>query len=259
MEEELQRALDGTLSLKDIVRPPGEREFSSSAAVCPAGGLLKELDMRIRRPKDEFDESTAGWRLDPKKGPVADEKVQHCRTWEEWDEAFTRLMCAAPESVLDLLAGYRKWMRVMAADFTWNPLRKFHDHLLARVVIDPTVTFELGSFSALWDLYRREKGLKDKGSGNQRGRQRERGRWLPVEEACTDHAGGGGEAGRGGATGAWGEDCEDGGRGEGQAEELSPGEATIPEELGSGGGARGAQGQAGRNGAEMRGEGGREL
>ncbi|KAK3254054.1 hypothetical protein CYMTET_36716 [Cymbomonas tetramitiformis] len=205
-EEELQRALDGTLSLKDIVRPSGEREFSSSVAVCPAGGPLKGLDMRVRRLKDEFDESTAGWRLDPKKGPVADEKVQHCRTWEEWDKAFTRLMCAAPEGALDLLAGYRKWMRVMAVDFAWDPPRKFHDHLLARVVIDPTVTFELGSFSALWDLYRREKGLKDKGSSsgggrrNQRGRPQERGQWLPVGEAFTDHAGGGGEAGRGGAT-----------------------------------------------------------
>eukprot|EP00854_Cymbomonas_tetramitiformis_P034012 gene34012-biopygen3092 len=162
-EEELQRALDGSLSVKDIIRPPGERELSSSAPACPAGGPVKGLDMRVRRLKEKFDKGIAGW--DPKKGLVADEKAQHCRTWEEWDESFTRLMCAAPEGALDLLAGNRRWMRVMAADFPWDPLRKFHDHLLARMVKDPTVTFELGSFSALWELYRREKGLKEKGSG----------------------------------------------------------------------------------------------
>ncbi|KAK3270658.1 hypothetical protein CYMTET_20957 [Cymbomonas tetramitiformis] len=121
-EEELSRALEGTLDVKDILKPP---------------------------------EGIA----------VVNEKAKHCRSWEEWDEAFTMLMCAAPAEARDLLAGFRKWMRVLAGEFAWEPLRKFYDHLVSRMAKDPSVTFELASYSALWELYRLEKGVKAKPAG----------------------------------------------------------------------------------------------
>ncbi|KAK3281781.1 hypothetical protein CYMTET_10451 [Cymbomonas tetramitiformis] len=91
-DEELRRALDGSLAVKDIARPPE-------------------------------------WRLDSKRGLVLEAKAKHCRTFDEWDEIFTVLMCKAPEEARDLLLHFRKWMRLMSLDYSWDHLRKFYDYL----------------------------------------------------------------------------------------------------------------------------------
>ncbi|KAK3283072.1 hypothetical protein CYMTET_9215 [Cymbomonas tetramitiformis] len=151
-------------------RHVSERDLSS-VPVCPARAPLQGPDVPIRCPHDGFDEGGA-WRLDPKRGLVVDE-AKHCRSLEEWDEAFTLLMCAVPTKALDLLAVFRNWMRVMALEFTWDLPRKLYKHLVARMTWDAYTSFELTSYTALWELYKREKGIWEKGA-----RGRGSGGWV---------------------------------------------------------------------------------
>ncbi|KAK3256582.1 hypothetical protein CYMTET_34286 [Cymbomonas tetramitiformis] len=135
-DEELRRALDGSLAVKDITRPPGD-----------------------------YEEGAAEWRLDAKKGLVLEAKAKHCRSFDEWDENFTVLACKAPEDARDLLLQFRKWMRLMSIDYSWDHLRKFYDHLCVRMEKEASTTFELVSYTAHWEMYKRDKGIKEKGYG----------------------------------------------------------------------------------------------
>ncbi|KAK3256007.1 hypothetical protein CYMTET_34836 [Cymbomonas tetramitiformis] len=95
-DEELRRALDGNLAVKDITRPPGEIA-APAGPILPAGGALRGMDIRVSRPGGDYEEGGAEWRLDSKRGIVLEAKAKHCRTFDEWDEKFTVLMCKAPE------------------------------------------------------------------------------------------------------------------------------------------------------------------
>ncbi|KAK3242677.1 hypothetical protein CYMTET_47639 [Cymbomonas tetramitiformis] len=158
-DEELRRALDGSLAVKDITRPPGARPF------LPAGGALKGMDIRVSRPGGDYEEGGAEWRLDAKRGMVLEAKAKHCRSFDEWDETFTVLACKAPEDARDLLLQFRKWMRLMSIDYSWDHLRKFYDHLCVRMEKEASTTFELVSYTAHWEMYKRDKGIKEKGYG----------------------------------------------------------------------------------------------
>ncbi|KAK3238588.1 hypothetical protein CYMTET_51416 [Cymbomonas tetramitiformis] len=212
---------------KDILKPPGEGDLSS-VLVRPVGGPLKGLDVRVRRPKNEFDEGVASWRLDPKKGLVTDEKAKHCRSWEEWDEGFTWLMCVAPAEARDLLAGFQKWIRVMSGENAWESLRKFYDHLVSRIAKDISVTFELTSYMTLWELGTPAVYLVHGGRGAGL-----RKPWTGTTEAPKpDNAAEGGAGARATKAGA--------GKGG-----KNPGDATTLGEPESGGGAQRAPGVAG--------------
>ncbi|KAK3261882.1 hypothetical protein CYMTET_29236 [Cymbomonas tetramitiformis] len=123
-DEELRRALDGSLAVKDITRPPGEIAVPARPFL-PAGGALKGMDIRVSRPGGDYEEGAAEWRLDAKRGLVLESKAKHCRSFDEWDETFTVLACKAPEDARDLLLQFRKWMRLMSIDYAWDHLRKF--------------------------------------------------------------------------------------------------------------------------------------
>ncbi|KAK3284812.1 hypothetical protein CYMTET_7556 [Cymbomonas tetramitiformis] len=68
-DEELRRAMDGTLSVKDITRPSGESAVLARH-ILHAGGALNGMDTRVARPGGDVDEGSAEWRLDPKRGLV---------------------------------------------------------------------------------------------------------------------------------------------------------------------------------------------
>ncbi|KAK3274150.1 hypothetical protein CYMTET_17655 [Cymbomonas tetramitiformis] len=163
-DEELRRALDGSLAVKDITRPPGELVVPARPFL-PAGGALKGMDIRVSRPGGDFEEGGAEWRLDAKRGLVLEAKAKHCRSFEEWDEAFTVLVCKAPEEARDLLLQFKRWMRLMSIDYAWDHLRKFYDHLCVRMEKEASTTFELVSYTAHWEMYKRDKGIKEKGYG----------------------------------------------------------------------------------------------
>ncbi|KAK3249221.1 hypothetical protein CYMTET_41342 [Cymbomonas tetramitiformis] len=163
-DEELRRALHGSLAVKDITRPPGEIAVPARPFL-PAGGALKGMDIRVSRPGGDYEEGAAEWRLDAKKGLVLEAKAKHCRSFDEWDENFTVLACKAPEDARDLLLQFRKWMRLMSFDYAWDHLRKFYDHLCARMEKEASTTFELVSYTAHWEMYKRDKGIKEKGHG----------------------------------------------------------------------------------------------
>ncbi|KAK3234787.1 hypothetical protein CYMTET_54969 [Cymbomonas tetramitiformis] len=163
-DEELRRALDGSLAVKDITRPPGEIAVPARPFL-PAGGALKGMDIRVSRPGGDYEEGGAEWRLDAKRGLVLEAKAKHCRSFDEWDETFTMLACKAPEEALDLLLQFRKWMRLMSIDYAWDHLRKFYDHLCVRMEKEASTTFELVSYTAHWEMYKRDKGIKEKGYG----------------------------------------------------------------------------------------------
>ncbi|KAK3263119.1 hypothetical protein CYMTET_28060 [Cymbomonas tetramitiformis] len=163
-DEELRRALDGSLAVKDITRPPGEIAVPARPFL-PAGGALKGMDIRVSRPGGDYEEGAAEWRLDAKKGLVLEAKAKHCRSFDEWDENFTVLACKAPEDARDLLLQFRKWMRLMSLDYAWDHLRKFYDHLCVRMEKEASTTFELVSYTAHWEMYKRDKGIKEKGQG----------------------------------------------------------------------------------------------
>ncbi|KAK3244803.1 hypothetical protein CYMTET_45600 [Cymbomonas tetramitiformis] len=163
-DEELRRALDGSLAVKDITRPPGEIAVPARPFL-PAGGALKGMDIRVSRPGGDYEEGAAEWRLDAKRGLVLESKAKHCRSFDEWDETFTVLACKAPEDARDLLLQFRKWMRLMSIDYAWDHLRKFYDHLCVRMEKEASTTFELVSYTAHWEMYKRDKGIKEKGHG----------------------------------------------------------------------------------------------
>ncbi|KAK3241736.1 hypothetical protein CYMTET_48530 [Cymbomonas tetramitiformis] len=163
-DEELRRALDGSLAVKDITRPPGEIAVPARPFL-PAGGALKGMDIRVSRPGGDYEEGAAEWRLDAKRGLVLEAKAKHCRSFDKWDETFTVLACKAPEEARDLLLQFRKWMRLMSIDYSWDHLRKFYDHLCVRMEKEASTTFELVSYTAHWEMYKRDKGIKMKGAG----------------------------------------------------------------------------------------------
>ncbi|KAK3267051.1 hypothetical protein CYMTET_24367 [Cymbomonas tetramitiformis] len=163
-DEELRRALDGSLAVKDITRPPAEIA-APARPILPAGGALKGMDIRVSRPGGDYEEGSAEWRLDAKRGLVLESKAKHCRSFEEWDETFTVLMCKAPEEARDLLLQFKKWMRLMSFDCSWDHLRKFYDRLCARMEKEASTTFELVSYTAHWEMHKRDKGIKVKGAG----------------------------------------------------------------------------------------------
>ncbi|KAK3246244.1 hypothetical protein CYMTET_44212 [Cymbomonas tetramitiformis] len=164
-DEELRRALDGSLAVKDITRPPGEIA-APARPFLPAGGALKGMDIRVSRPGGDYEEGAAEWRLDAKKGLVLEAKAKHCRSFDEWDENFTVLACKAPEDARDLPLQFKKWMRLMSLDYAWDHLRKFYDHLCVRMEKETSTTFELVSYTAHWEMYKRDKGIKMKGAGS---------------------------------------------------------------------------------------------
>ncbi|KAK3262152.1 hypothetical protein CYMTET_28981 [Cymbomonas tetramitiformis] len=131
----------------------------------PAGGALKGMDIRVSRPGGDYEEGAAEWRLDAKRGLVLEAKAKHCRSFDEWDETFTVLACKAPKEARDLLMQFRKWMRLMSIDYSWDHLRKFYDHLCVRMEKEASTTFELVSYTAHWEMYKRDKGIKMKGVG----------------------------------------------------------------------------------------------
>ncbi|KAK3233625.1 hypothetical protein CYMTET_56078 [Cymbomonas tetramitiformis] len=149
--------------MKDITRPPGEL-VAPVRPILPAGGALKGLDIRVSRPWGDFEEGGAEWRLDAKKGLVLEAKAKHCRTFDEWDETCTVLICKAPEDARDLLVQFRRWMKLMSIDYSWDHLRKFYDCLCARME-EASTTFERVSYTAHWEMYKRDKGVKMKGAG----------------------------------------------------------------------------------------------
>ncbi|KAK3236893.1 hypothetical protein CYMTET_52997 [Cymbomonas tetramitiformis] len=163
-DEELRRALDGSLAVKDITRPPGEIAVPARPFL-PAGGAHKGMDIRVSRPGGDYEEGGAEWRLDAKRGLVLEAKAKHCRSFDEWDETFTVLACKAPEEARDLLLQFRKWMRLMSSDYSWDHHRKFYDHLCVRMEKEASTTFELVSYTAHWEMYKRDKGIKMKGAG----------------------------------------------------------------------------------------------
>ncbi|KAK3236023.1 hypothetical protein CYMTET_53817 [Cymbomonas tetramitiformis] len=163
-DEELRRALDGSLAVKDITRPPGEIAVPARPFL-PAGGALKGMDIRVSRPGGDYEEGAAEWRLDAKRGLVLEAKAKHCRSFDEWDETFTVLACKAPEEARDSLLQFRKWMRLMSIDYSWDHLRKFYNHLCVRMEKEASTTFELVSYTAHWEMYKRDKGIKMKGAG----------------------------------------------------------------------------------------------
>ncbi|KAK3286885.1 hypothetical protein CYMTET_5601 [Cymbomonas tetramitiformis] len=163
-DEELRRALDGSLAVKDITRPPGEIVVPARPFL-PAGGALKGMDIRVSRPGGDYEEGGAEWRLDAKRGLVLEAKAKHCRSFDECDETFTMLACKAPEEARDLLLQFRKWMRLMSIDYSWDHLRKFYDHLCVRMEKEASTTFELVSYTAHWEMYKRDKGIKERGYG----------------------------------------------------------------------------------------------
>ncbi len=120
---------------------------------------------RVSRPWTDFEEGGAEWRLDAKKGLVLEARAKHCRTFDEWDETFTALICKAPEDARDLLFQFRRWMKLMSVDYSWDHLRKFYDYLCARMEREASTTFELVSYTAHWEMYKRDKGVKAKGAG----------------------------------------------------------------------------------------------
>ncbi|KAK3235033.1 hypothetical protein CYMTET_54754 [Cymbomonas tetramitiformis] len=120
------------------------------------------MDIRVSRPGGDYEEGAAEWRLDAKKGLVLEAKAKHCRSFNEWDENFTLLACKAPEDARDLLLQFRKWMRLMSFDYAWDHLRKFYDHLCVRMEKEASTTFELVSYTAHWEMYKRDKGIKEK-------------------------------------------------------------------------------------------------
>ncbi|KAK3274660.1 hypothetical protein CYMTET_17165 [Cymbomonas tetramitiformis] len=162
-DEEMRRALDASLAVKDITRPPGEIA-APARPILPAGGALKGMDIRVSRPGGDYEKGGAEWRLDAKRGLVLESKAKHCRSFEEWDETFTVLMCKAPEEARDLLLQFRKWMRLMFLDYSWDHLRKFYDHLCARMEKEASTTFELVSYTTHREMYKRDKGIKAKGA-----------------------------------------------------------------------------------------------
>ncbi|KAK3263642.1 hypothetical protein CYMTET_27562 [Cymbomonas tetramitiformis] len=163
-DEELRRALDGSLSVKDIARPSGEL-VAPVRPILPAGGALRGLDIRVSRPWGDVEEGGAEWRLDAKRGLVLEAKAKHCRSFDEWDETFTTLICKAPEDARDLLFQFRRWMKLMSIDYSWDRMRKFYDYLCTRMEREASTTFELVSYTAHWELYKRDKGIKMKGTG----------------------------------------------------------------------------------------------
>ncbi|KAK3241645.1 hypothetical protein CYMTET_48615 [Cymbomonas tetramitiformis] len=54
-DEELRRALDGSLAVKDIMRPPGETA-APARPILPAGGALRGMDIRVSRPGGDYEE-----------------------------------------------------------------------------------------------------------------------------------------------------------------------------------------------------------
>ncbi|KAK3274159.1 hypothetical protein CYMTET_17644 [Cymbomonas tetramitiformis] len=159
-DEEIRRALDRSLSVKAITKPPGESGFSQP--ILPAGGALRGFDIRVRGPEQPFTNDRAERRLDPSKGLVLEGKHPHCRSWDEWDEGFIMLMCAAPESARDLLLHFRRWMKLLAQDYSFEHVRLFYDHFTIKMEKDSTVSFEMACYTVLWGMYKRERGLTPK-------------------------------------------------------------------------------------------------
>ncbi|KAK3245284.1 hypothetical protein CYMTET_45136 [Cymbomonas tetramitiformis] len=52
-----------------------------------------------------------------------------------------------------------------ARHYAWHHLRKFYDHLCYKMEKEASVTFELLSSTAHWEMYKREKNIKAKGTG----------------------------------------------------------------------------------------------
>ncbi|KAK3283442.1 hypothetical protein CYMTET_8863 [Cymbomonas tetramitiformis] len=69
-DEELRRALDGTLSFKDITRPSGESTVLARPILPAGGALIKGMDIRVARPRGDVEEGGAELRLDAKRGLV---------------------------------------------------------------------------------------------------------------------------------------------------------------------------------------------
>ncbi|KAK3250510.1 hypothetical protein CYMTET_40110 [Cymbomonas tetramitiformis] len=141
-DEELRQALDGTLSVKDITRPSDE-SAAPARPILPTGGALKGVNIRVARPVEDGEEGGVEWWLDSKRGLVLESKAKHCRSFNERDETFTLMMCAAPEQARDLLVHFRKWMRLMSLEYAWDHLRKFYEYLCRKIEKEASTTFEL--------------------------------------------------------------------------------------------------------------------
>ncbi|KAK3286162.1 hypothetical protein CYMTET_6270 [Cymbomonas tetramitiformis] len=155
-DEEIRRAMDGSLSVRDITRPSGE--IGASQPILPAGGARRGFDVRVCGPQQSFASDRAQWRLDPARGLVLEGKQSQCRTWDEWDDGFTMLRCAAPEGARGLLLHFRRWMKFLAQDFSFEHVRSFYDHFTSRMEKDSTVSFEMASYTALHGSVQQQGG-----------------------------------------------------------------------------------------------------
>ncbi|KAK3239837.1 hypothetical protein CYMTET_50268 [Cymbomonas tetramitiformis] len=132
--ERLQCGLED-LAEAEGLRGAGKRKRRAE----PAGSGMDAEDNEQQRAV------AAGHSGDPARGLVLVKKQSRCTTWDEWDDGFTMLMCTAPEGARDLLLHFRRWMKFLAQDFSFEHVRDFYDHFTSRMAKESTVSFEMAS------------------------------------------------------------------------------------------------------------------
>ncbi|KAK3282014.1 hypothetical protein CYMTET_10230 [Cymbomonas tetramitiformis] len=162
-DKELRRALDGSQAVKDITRPPGEIA-APARPILPAGGALKGMDIRVSRP-GRLRGGQRGVETGREAGIGAGVEGQALLVLQGVGRDLHGPDVQGPGGSRDLLLQFRKWMRLMSLDYSWDHLRKFYDHLCAQMEKEASTTFELVSYTAHWEMYKRNKGIKVKGAG----------------------------------------------------------------------------------------------
>eukprot|EP00854_Cymbomonas_tetramitiformis_P034173 gene34173-biopygen18219 len=174
-DKELRRALDGSQAVKDITRPPGEIA-APARPILPAGGALKGMDIRVSRP-GRLRGGQRGVETGREAGIGAGVEGQALLVLQGVGRDLHGPDVQGPGGSRDLLLQFRKWMRLMSLDYSWDHLRKFYDHLCAQMEKEASTTFELVSYTAHWEMYKRNKGIKDQpaGAAPKEGAQQARG------------------------------------------------------------------------------------
>jgi len=187
-DEQLQRALNGTLVPESIPQPPGA---GSLRPVVPrhAGGVLAGLDLRVY-PGVSLDAPDRRLVLSDDGRSIAMEsgnRRSRCTTLPEWERGFLTVMRkVASEREYRLMMYFKEWFASKAAEYGTAPLLKFYDFMILQMEEDPSYTFERRSYSECFEDYSREQQLRP----------------SRTPRPWQDHQGGRGGKGKGGKGGA---------------------------------------------------------
>ncbi|KAK3269698.1 hypothetical protein CYMTET_21866 [Cymbomonas tetramitiformis] len=177
--EQLQQALNGTLTPEAIPKPAGEGA-PYPVITQHVGGALSGLDLRVY-PGQTLDaqEKKLVLREDGRSLQwETSSKRTKCSTLPEWERGFCFVMWKVQSDRQHrLLVFFKEWFQLRALEYGVAQLIKFYEYLILQMVEDPSVTFERRCYSQSFEDYVREQRLQPAGSG-----QPWHEDWSPREE-----------------------------------------------------------------------------